>query len=79
MKLPVQPKDDRDIIDANMGWVAFANNTEDRDYIVQAINSYEKLVLAIRETIHWDNNRSADMRITVRQLLDEALKEAEKA
>lgn len=43
MKLPVKPKDDddRDIIDADGAYVCFANTRESRDYIVQAINSYE--------------------------------------
>lgn len=41
MKLPVKPKDDRDIINED-GWVGFANTTESRDEIVKAINSHEK-------------------------------------
>lgn len=49
MKLPVKPKDDddRDIIDADGKYVCFANTTEARDLIVQAINSYEKQKLHI--------------------------------
>jgi len=41
MKLPVWPKDERGIIDEDGVFVCFANSTEDRDYIVQAINSHE--------------------------------------
>ena len=44
MELPVKPKDDRYIIDEVGVSVCFARTTEDRDQIVQAINSHEKLV-----------------------------------
>lgn len=47
MKLPVWPKDERDIIDEDGAFVCFANTTEDRDYIIKAINSHEKLANAL--------------------------------
>lgn len=47
MKLPVKPKDERDIIDDDNCFVCFVNTTEDRDYIVQAINCHEKLINAL--------------------------------
>ena len=49
MKLPVKPKSDRDIIDDDNAFVCFANTTKDRDQIIKAINSHEKLVEALEE------------------------------
>jgi|GEM_PF-5457377 len=49
MKLPIWPKDERGIIDGDGKFVCLANTTEARDYIVQAINSHEKLVKIIDE------------------------------
>lgn len=47
MKLPVKPKDVRDIIDDDDAFICFANTKEDRDKIIIAINSHEKLVDAL--------------------------------
>jgi len=47
MKVPVYAQGKRDIIDQDGRHVCFANTTEYRDDIVQAINRYDKLVEAI--------------------------------
>lgn len=49
MKLPVKPKDSFQVVDANDVHICFANTMADRDKIIIAINSYEKLVTAIEE------------------------------
>ena len=51
MKLPVKPKGDRDIIDDDNAFVCFANTTKDRDQIIKAINSHEKLKKVIRAAL----------------------------
>lgn len=51
MKLPVKPKGDRDIIDDDNAFVCFANTTKDRDQIIKAINSHEKLVDVCRNAL----------------------------
>lgn len=58
MKLPVWPKNDRDIIDEDGRNVCFANTTADRDYIVQVINSHEKFKTALEIISDLETRRS---------------------
>ncbi len=81
MKLPVKSKDDRDIIDDNNNWVCFANTTQGRDQIVQAINSYEKRYregyeAGLRAYAWWKDD--VEYVGSCGTTLEQALKEAEK-
>jgi len=83
MKLPVKPKDDRDIIDED-GFVCFANTTEDRDHIVKAINCHEKLVEAIKDLYDLYKKKCTGQHVKFQRIVSmhrqvkQALKEAEK-
>jgi len=72
MKLPVKPKGERDIKDADGNWVAFANT--DRDEIITAINSHKKLVEALKENFEYTKYAGANKRINTKEYMDEFFK-----
>ena len=82
-KLPIRSHKSSDgfiRIRGNNGHAICKNIAEkdEADYIARAVNCHEKLVKAVKETIHWDNMSSRRMKKSVRELLDEALAEVEK-
>lgn len=74
MKLPVHPKDERDIIDDEDYYVCFANTTEDRDRIIQAINSCENQSEAMKwllEENHYMSRKMTEINNIVQPLWGE--------
>lgn len=86
MKLPVKPKDVRDIIDDDDAFICFANTKEDRDKIIIAINGHEKLVLLKQGSIKFQCDKCHEwLTVTVQEIigsdikLEQDLKEAGKS
>jgi len=76
MKLPVKPKDDRDIIDEDGYYVCFANTTEDRNHIVKAINCHEKLINFVK-TLRDKTQFAQIPNYVLRRECEQALKQSE--
>lgn len=80
MKLPVWPKDDRDIIDEDGCWVGFANTTATRDYIVKAINCHEKLLTVTQHLVESSTRHPKDYATeNLNELIPYLIKEAKQA
>jgi len=80
MKLPVKPKDDRDIINED-GFVCFANTMATRDHIVKVINCHEKLMELLRYAHNLPMNEAGDYEENIKwqKETEQALKEAEES
>lgn len=72
MKTPVFPKNNWQIVDSDGKHICLAGTTEQRDLIIQALNSHEKLVEATKALVEDRNILQQDEGIFACQCLAKA-------